>query len=83
MTKYKGKDVSVRELKQDDVSFANRFDAAKPQVVIKHIDGREEVVAKDQIDNEGQDQGQTGQAKPGQGGSQGGQGGTGQGRQST
>jgi len=77
--KYQGKDVQVRDLKKEDAKFGSRFNEATPQVIVKHSDGREEVVAKDQLAG-GDDQGQ---AKPGQGGSQGGQGGTGQGRQAT
>jgi len=81
--KYQGKDVQVRDLKKEDAKFGSRFNEATPQVIVKHSDGREEVVAKDQLEG-GDDQGQgagAGQAKPGGQGGQGSQGG--QGRQST
>jgi hypothetical protein len=50
MATYQSKKVTVvGDVKQGD----SGFDAAKPKLKIKHQDGREETVAKDQVQDTG------------------------------
>jgi hypothetical protein len=50
MATYQSKKVTITgDLKQGDPGF----DASKPKVKIKHQDGREETVAKDQVQDTG------------------------------
>lgn len=50
MSKVNGKTVTVvGDLTADDAKFGSKFDAAKPQVVVKYDDGRSEVVAKTDV----------------------------------
>ncbi len=47
--KYKGQDVTSRELTQDDAQFGGKFDANRKQSIVKFPDGHEEVVNSDQL----------------------------------
>jgi len=52
--KYQGQDVQTRPLKRDDLKHGGQFDQNREKVIVVYNDGREVVVAKDDMDKENQ-----------------------------
>ena len=48
--KYQGQDVQTRPLKRDDIKHGGQFDQNREKVIVVYNDGREVVVAKDEME---------------------------------